>query len=130
MNYETVKNFFMEVVSNPDPYNISLLVTIILVIVAFVIYVLRRHGLDKVRDKAHELFLKAEHVYLESGAGEEKMNMVVREIYAILPPIVRLFTTEKMIRNLLQKWFKSIKDLLDDGKNNDSAKLLCEEEEV
>lgn len=74
----------------------------------------------KIRLKAYELFLKAEHNFV-SGAGENKMNYVVENIYCYLPVPVRIFINEESLRKLVQKIFDEIKDLLDDGKRNGSV---------
>ena len=60
---------------------------------------------------------------VESGSGPERLKWVVEKAYALLPKPIQFFVTPSMLSVLLNTWFLEIKDLLDDGKNNDSAKL-------
>jgi hypothetical protein len=50
------------------------------------------------------------------------MDFVVNAIKNVMPNWLKLFVSDEMLRELLQMWFDNIKDLLDDGKINDSAK--------
>ena len=50
------------------------------------------------------------------------MDYVVSQIYESLPAICRLLP-ESFYRKLLQKMFDEIKDLLDDGKINNSNEV-------
>ena len=104
-----------------EPAEVIFIIGGIIVGIGLLVLYVRNKNIDNIRDDVYQLFLKAEHLYEESGAGEEKMNWVVDNAYALLPVPIRLLVTPAMLKTILQKWFKSIKDLLDDGKINKSV---------
>lgn len=75
----------------------------------------------KFRKKAYELFIKAEKEY-NSGEGSEKMEYVVSSIHSWLPGYVSMFIPETVLKKILQWLFNELKDILDDGKFNESTK--------
>lgn len=81
----------------------------------------RDKTLEDIRTDVYQLFLMAEHIYL-SGEGKQKMDYVIQSARALLPPFARFFITEELLQKVVQLWFDSIKDLLDDGKYNGSVK--------
>lgn len=83
---------------------------------------LRDKTLEDVRKDVYNLFLYAEKRYTESGRGKEKMDFVIRNTRELLPAWARFIITEDLLRRVVQKWFDAVKDLLDDGKYNRSAK--------
>lgn len=66
------------------------------------------------------MILKAEHVYNESGQGKQKLKWVVSQARGLLPKWMQVFVTEEMMMKVIDEWFKGVKDLLDDGKVNES----------
>lgn len=70
------------------------------------------------RRLAYKMFLYAENNVVKG----RKMDYVVSQIYESLPAICRLLP-ESFYRKLLQKMFDEIKDLLDDGKINNSNEV-------
>lgn len=78
--------------------------------------------LESLRADAYTLFLKAENTFAGTGKGKQKMDFVVNTIKYVMPKWLKVFISDEMLRELLQMWFNNIKDLLDDGKINDSAK--------
>lgn len=107
--------------------SINTIIIIVLAIMAVIgacvcTYVyLRDRSLDDIRADVYKLFLKAEHTYLETGAGKQKMEYVVSQARRLLPSWVQMFITDEMLEIVIQKWFDAVKDLLDDGKLNGSA---------
>ena len=83
---------------------------------------LRDKALEDVRKDVYNLFLYAEKRFKESGRGKEKMDMVIRMTRDLLPAWARFIITEELLRRVVQKWFDTVKDLLDDGKYNRSVK--------
>jgi hypothetical protein len=81
---------------------------------------LRNKKLEEIRSDVYHLFLKAEHLYNETGAGKEKMEYVIRHVRWMLPEWLQTFITEDFLFDVCQKWFDAVKDLLDDGKINNS----------
>lgn len=99
---------------------ICLIVAMVTIGIAVYMYI-RDNTLEDIRDDAYQLFLRAEHD-LESEIGLEKMRWVLRQIHNIMPSWARYFITEATLEYIVQRWFDSVKDLLDDGKYNKSAK--------
>lgn len=106
------------------PLPILLIVLAILVIVTIVVVVqyIKQKGLDGIREDVYQLILKAEHMYNESGTGKQKFEWVIQQARGLLPKWLQVLVPESALRNLVQKWFDGIKDLLDDGKVNNSQK--------
>lgn len=92
-------------------------IAIILVLVIFLITILLIKFSENFRNRAYKLFLEAEH---ELGKGE-KMDYVVEKIYSYLPLPLKILPPA-VYKRWLQCLFDEIKDLLDDGKINNSKK--------
>ena len=107
------------------PLPILIVVIAILVIVTIVVVVqyIKQKGLDGIREDVYQLILKAEHMYNESGAGKQRFEWVIQQARGLLPKWLQALVPESVLRNLVQKWFDGIKDLLDDGKVNGSQKV-------
>lgn len=73
------------------------------------------------REKAYKLF-----IYAENHLDSNKMDYCVEHIYAYLP-VPFNFLPAAFYRWLLQKAFDEIKDLLDDGRINNSKQIEGEE---
>ncbi len=114
--------------------NVTTIVTII-AIVATVVMVgilaylyFKNRTLDEIRADVYQLILRAEHMYMESGTGYQKMKYVVSRARSLLPSWLQFFITEDTLTALIQKWFDAVKDLLDDGKYNGSEGTDDEDE--
>lgn len=88
---------------------------------ALLIIYLKNHTLEQIRGDVYKMFLDVEHKYIESGAGEQKLTEVVNTAYDLLPTWARVFFTREILRKIIDTWFSKIKDLLDDGKMNNST---------
>jgi len=55
-------------------------------------------------------------------SGEEQEDWVVQKAIVFLPAPIKLFLTEKILRNLIRMLFRSLKDYVDDGTINGSIK--------
>ena len=73
-----------------------------------------------IRKEVYELFLHAEHIYKESGQGEQKLKWVVQQARGLLPKWLQVIMSEEVLLKIIDWWFKEVKDLLDDGKVNGS----------
>lgn len=80
----------------------------------------RDKTLEDIRADVYQLFLKAEYKYTETGAGKQKLQWVVREAHKLLPIWLQFFLTEEVLTMIIDSWFGAVKDLLDDGKLNNS----------
>lgn len=98
-------------------------VTIVVVIMAFglVIMYVRSHTLEQIRGDVYQVFLQVEHKYLKSGSGKKKLDEAVDAAYSMLPPWARFIFTKERLRKIIDAWFGKVKDLLDDGKMNQSV---------
>lgn len=98
-----------------------LVIAVLVVVTAVVTYqYAKAKGLQGIRKEVYELFLHAEHIYKESGQGEQKLKWVVNQARGLLPQWLRIFVTEDAMMKVIDGWFKGVKDLLDDGKVNGS----------
>lgn len=113
-------DFLKNLTGHDIPVIVVVAVAIIAVAILLVIYT-RHKSIEDIREDVYELFLKAEHLFEESGAGEEKLDWVVEAAYPLLPKPIQFIVTPSMLKIIIDKWFKGIKDLLDDGKLNGSA---------
>lgn len=101
---------------------IILLIAIAVIGVAASIFTyLRDKSIEDIRADVYQLFLKAEHTYLETGTGKQKMKYVIQQARGMLPAWVQFFITDELLEKVVEEWFKAVKDLLDDGKLNKSA---------
>lgn len=89
-------------------------------------FYLRNKTLEEIRADVYQLFLAAEHMHNETGAGKQKMEWVIKRARLLLPEWLQMFITEKFLMDVVQKWFDAVKDLLDDGKINNSAGEMYE----
>lgn len=105
------------------PVPVLVIVALILLVTTIVIgfQYLRMKGLEGIRGDVYQLFLLAEHRYTNSSAGKQKMKWVIQQARGLIPGWMQLFITETMLEKVLEKWFRGVKDLLDDGKINNSV---------
>lgn len=87
------------------------------VVVLLVVY-LRNKSISDIRKDLYEVFLKLEHSITGTKVGQDRLDEAVTAAYEMLPKWVRLFVSKDRLRKTVDKWFKEIKDLLDDGKLN------------
>lgn len=112
-------NFLSQV---PIPVLI-LVIAVLVVVTAVVVYqYAKAKGLDGIRKEVYKLFLHAEHIYKESGQGEQKLKWVVQQARSLLPRWLQVIVSEEMLIKVIEEWFAAVKDLLDDGKVNGSRK--------
>lgn len=97
---------------------IGLLIVFSIIVMAF--SYLKNRTLDQIRENVYQLILKAEHKFMESSAGKQKMKWVIQEARKLLPGWLQLILSDAALERVVQAWFDGIKDLLDDGKVNGS----------
>lgn len=100
-----------------------LAIIVILIVVSFLLIVysyLKNKKLEEIRGDVYHLFLRAEHVIKESKAGKLKMKWVISKARLLLPQWLQLLISDTAFEKIVQLWFEQIKDLLDDGKLNQS----------
>ena len=95
---------------------------VILTIIAMAVTYFKNRTLEDIRADVYQLILKAEHIYEESGSGKQKMKWVVSQARKLLPQWAQALISEDTLMDIIQIWFDGVKDLLDDGKMNNSSK--------
>ena len=107
--------------------NVTTIVMVIAIVAAFIavgvltyLY-LKNSTLEDIRKDVYKLILKAEHMYIKSGSGGQKMKWVVSRARGLLPGWLQTLISEEAFESLVQAWFDAVKDLLDDGKYNKST---------
>lgn len=111
--------FFKQI---PLPILIVVIAILLIVTIVVVIQYIKQKGLNGIREGVYQLILRAEHMYNESGAGKQKFDWVIQQARGLLPKWLQMLVPESALKNLVQKWFDGVKDLLDDGKVNNSQK--------
>ena len=104
----------------PLPILIIVLAILVIVTIVVVVQYIKQKGLDGIREDIYQLILKAEHMYNESGTGKQKFEWVIQQARGLLPKWLQILVPESALEKLVQKWFEGVKDLLDDGKVNNS----------
>lgn len=105
--------------------NMSLVIITIIFAVLFLIGAVeyfKTKTLEDIRVDVYQLFLRAEHNFKESHLGKQKMKWVISKARGLLPVWMQRIVTEEMFERMIQVWFDGIKDLLDDGKINNTEK--------
>ena len=105
----------------PAPVLFMALAILMIVTIVIAIQYMKSKGLDGIRMDVYQLILRAEHIYHESGQGQQKLKYVVQQARGLLPKWMQVFITEDAMIKIIEKWFSGVKDLLDDGKVNDSV---------
>lgn len=106
---------------------INTIVTIVLIVIALAIigagmyFYLRDKSLDEIRADVYQLFLEAEHNPAFMESGKQKMKWVLSRARSLLPVWAQIFITDAFMENVIEGWFRAVKDLLDDGKMNKST---------
>ena len=101
---------------------IFLVIAALVAAIGTVVYLyIRDHTLEEIRADVYQLFLHAEHTFIESKAGKQKMKYVIQQARGLLPLWAQTFITDELLKNVIQAWFDAVKDLLDDGKYNRST---------
>lgn len=75
--------------------------------------------IEKIRSRANALFLQA-----EKYVTEDKLQYVCDNLYSYIPAVAQIFITDELFKRIVQGLYdksrKLAKDLLDDGKLNQS----------
>lgn len=111
----------MELLNSVPIWVLFLVIAIILVLaIAMLVNYLKNKNLSNIRTDVYQLILKAEHSFNESKAGQQKLKWVVQQARGLLPKWVQTLMSEEALMQLVDTWFRGVKDLLDDGKMNGS----------
>lgn len=98
-----------------------LVIVAALALAAYMVYLAVNRRWDKLRKLAYKMIRQAEDVIVGTKKGQERFNLVLDQLYGIIPVWLRLFIPRSLLKEKLQQWFDLIKDGLDDGKINKSV---------
>ena len=104
----------------PVPVIVAVIVILTVLAIIYEIQCAKMEGLDKIRADVYQLILCAEHTFTGPGEGAEKLLYVVHRARDLLPRWLQVIITDQMLIKIIEEWFKAVKDLLDDGKINNS----------
>lgn len=90
-------------------------------VLAYIIYLSITKQWTKVREFAYKVMLLAERTFADNE-GRIKFDFVVRIVYKYIPVWLRIFIKEEHLQALIQVWYETAKDYLDDGQMNESVK--------
>ena len=86
-----------------------LVIAVLVVITAVVVYqYAKAKGLEGIRKEVYELFLHAEHIYKESGQGEQKLKWVVQQARGLLPKWLQVIMSEGPFGRWKGKWLSEL----------------------
>lgn len=106
------------------PLPIMILVIAVLLVLTIVIafQYAKMKGLEGIREDAYKLILEAEHKFTGDDKNKQKLAYVIQQARGLLPKWLQIIFTEERMKNIINEWYKGVKDLLDDGKVNGSQK--------
>lgn len=105
-----------------NPVIAAIFIVVVIVISIFLIVkAMQKIGTEKIREYVYQLFVEAEHRF-EHGENTSKFEYVVQLARSAIPSPFNLFITESLLRKVIQTWFDLCKDLLDDGKLNNTKR--------
>lgn len=96
---------------------------IVLVVLGYLIYLTVTKQWIRIREFAYELMLMAERSFKDEE-GKLKYDFVVEMVYRSIPSWLKLFIKKEDIQKLIEKWYQTAKDYLDDGVVNDSIRQV------
>lgn len=100
---------------------IMCLVIALAIIGAEVYFYVRDKSLAEIREDVYLLFVEVEKKPEFYKAGKQKMKWVLARARSLLPAWLQMFITDAFLERVIEGWFQAVKDLLDDGKLNDST---------
>lgn len=104
--------------------DISLILTICVIVLAIIVVIVQviTGKWEMLRAEAITGILYAEKIIVGTKRGQDRMKFVVDVLYKnYVPAWLKLFIKKDHIENLIESSFFKVRDLLDDGKSNDSC---------
>jgi len=98
-----------------------LVILISFVGVGYIAYLVVNKKWTRLREDAYKFIRLAEKAITGTKKGQERFDLVLSQLYNLIPPWIGFFLPENLMKQILQKWFNTIKDSLDDGKINNST---------
>ena len=100
--------------------DIWIMIVLAVLVVGYFVYLAITKQWTKLRAAAYALMLAVEKIY-EKNEGPRKFEVVLRELYDIMPVWLSIILPDAKIREILQSWYDKAKDYLDDGNVNGST---------
>lgn len=97
---------------------IVILAVIICIVIA--IFYVKTVTLEETREYVYSLFFRAEKLFKGTKKGQERLAWVTHKAYCLLPKYVQFFLSEEDLKKIINRWYLAAKDVLDDGKLNNS----------
>jgi hypothetical protein len=94
--------------------DIWIMIVLIILVVGYFVYLAITKQWAKLRAAAYALMLSAEKIY-EKNEGPRKFEVVLRELYDIMPVWLSVILTEEKIRKTLQEWYELAKEYIGGG---------------
>ncbi len=88
----------------------------------YISYLIVKRRWAKLRELAYILIRQAEKAVTGTKKGQERFDIVLTQLYNLVPAWLRFFIPRSILEQKLQEWFDKIKDSLDDGIVNNSIK--------
>ena len=95
-----------------DAQQIIGLVIAVLLIAAFIVYIVWQIKKKGLRQFAVDFIVKAEDMY-NQGDNEGKLNYVIDKVIALIPAPLSFFITRETVKTFVQSVFDSVKKALD-----------------
>lgn len=102
--------------------NNCFVILFLLCFVGYIVYLIVKHRWAKLRELAYNLIRQAEKAVTGTKKGQERFDIVLTQLYNLVPAWLRFFIPRSILEQKLQEWFDKIKDSLDDGIVNNSIK--------
>lgn len=94
------------------------IILIVIGIVGYIGYLLLNRRWTRLREIAYKLIKQAEKTITGTKKGQERFELVLNQLYNMIPAWLRFFIPRSLMEEKLQEWFNLIKDTLDYGKIN------------
>jgi len=95
------------------------IIAVVLIVVLYAVF-----EWQKFKAKCYNLMLQAKDLAKDAilKSGDQQMEWVIKRCYQFMPKSLTIFISEARMRILIQFLYDKAKDLLDDGKLNNSLK--------
>ncbi len=97
-------------------YAIVLIVAAVVVVATCIFTYIRNKSLSNIREDVYQLFRQAENDPKLKESGRKRMKWVLQQARALLPTWVQPLITDAFLEKVVERWFRAIKDLLDNGR--------------
>lgn len=101
--------------------NIGTIIVVSILLIIIIYLVIHKEWL-KLRSIAYTFMLILENTVVGSKVGHIRFAMALDYVYSLMPTPLQIFITKELFATYLQKWYLVLKDALDNGYLDKSAK--------